>query len=69
MKGRFIVISAVSILPLLVVGILAMFGIILSFWVYLLLAIICPLEAAILWFIYKDMEKKIAEAKKEAERR
>jgi len=68
MKTRLIVIFVVSILPLLVVGILTIFGMIFSFWVYLLLVIICPLEAGILWFIYKDMEKKIAEAKKEAEK-
>ena len=69
MKTRLIVIFVVSILPLLVVGILAIFGMIFSFWVYLILAIICPIEAGILWFMYKDMKRKIAEAKKEAEKK
>jgi hypothetical protein len=69
MKRKIAVITIIALLPLIAAGIFALFGIIFSFWVYLLLAIICPIEAGILWFIYKDMERKIAEAKKEAERR
>lgn len=68
MKNKYIVISLASLLPLAAVGVLSLFGVIFSFGVYLLLAVICPLEAGILWFMYKDMEKKVAEAKKEAEK-
>ena len=60
MKIKFVVIPIASLLPLLAVIILAMFGIILSFWAYLLIALICPLVAISLWFIYKDMERKIS---------
>ncbi len=67
MKRKLTVITILALLPLIAAGIFALFGIIFSFWVYLLLVIICPLEAGILWFMYKDMAKKIAEAKKEAE--
>lgn len=69
MKRKLTVITILALLPLIAAGILSLFGIIFSFWVYLLLAIICPIEAGILWLMYKDMERKIAEAKKESERR
>lgn len=63
MKSKFAVIFLIAMLPLVVLGILALFGITFSFLVYLILAVICPLEAGALWLIYKDMERKIAEAK------
>lgn len=69
MKRKLTAITILALLPLIAAGIFELFGIIFSFWVYLILAIICPMEVGILWFMYKDMEKKIAEAKKEAERR
>lgn len=68
MKRRLTIITILALLPLIAAGIFALFGIILSFWVYLILAIICPLAAGILWLIYRDMERKIAEANKEADR-
>ncbi len=53
-----------AFLPLLVVIILAIAGITLNFWVYIILAVICPLAVGIIWFIYKETEKKIKEAGK-----
>jgi Flp pilus assembly protein TadB len=47
-------------LPLLIVIILAMTGMTFNTWVYALLFIICPVIAVIIWFIYKDMEKKVS---------
>jgi uncharacterized membrane protein len=51
-------------LLLAAVVVLALFGIILSFWVYLLLFITCPLVAGISWYIYKDMDKKVSNTRK-----
>lgn len=62
MKAGFF--SLMAFLPLLVVLILAIAGITLNFWVYIILAIVCPLAAGIIWFIYKETEKKIKEAGK-----
>lgn len=62
MKKRLTVISMAFILPLVVVGVLALFGITFSSWVYLLISTVCLIDAGILWFIYKDMERKIADA-------
>lgn len=63
MKKKLTVIT-IALLPLITTGIFALFGIFFSLWVYLLLAIICLVAAGILWLIYKDMERKITEAKR-----
>jgi predicted membrane protein len=57
MKMKYLAITIISI-PLLVVFV-AIFGITFNVWTYLLLFILCPLAAGILWFIYRDMEKKL----------
>lgn len=59
------IMPAVIFLPLAAVIFLALVGVTLNFWVYLLLAVVCPVAAAISWFFYKDMEKKVSNAKKE----
>ncbi len=64
MKSTFIIVSGIIILPLFVVGMLALFGIFLDIRVYIMLLILCPLAAVILWLIYRDMKRKIAGAKK-----
>lgn len=61
--------SAAALLPLVVVAVLAIFGATLSVWVYIVLAVVCPLVAGIIWFTYKDVEKKIKKAEKEAGQR
>lgn len=58
MKNRYIF-SGALLLPLLIVIILAITGIMLNAWVYMVLAIVCPVAAAILWYTYKDTERKI----------
>jgi uncharacterized membrane protein len=61
MKTMPIAITLFSIvLPLLVVIILAIVGVTFSTWVYALLFIVCPVVAGIVWFVYKDMEKKVS---------
>lgn len=62
MKAGFFPLMA--FLPLLVVIILAITGITLNFWVYIILAVVCPLVAGIIWYIYKDTEKKIKDTGK-----
>ncbi len=57
-KTRYIL-SAASLLPLAIVVILALVGITLSVWVYIVLVMVCPLAAGVVWFLYKDMERKM----------
>ena len=68
MKMKYIV-PAISILLLLTGGVLAIIGLTQKSWPYLLFSLTHSTAGGILWFIYKDMEKKIAQAKKESERR
>ncbi len=68
MKTGFIL-SAASLLPLVTVVILAIFGFTLNVWVYIVMAVVCPLVAGAVWLTYKDVEKKIKNAGKEAGRR
>ncbi len=51
--------SGAPLLPLIIVIILAIGGITLSRWVYLILAIVCLLAAAMIWYMFKDTEKKM----------
>lgn len=62
MRAKFIFVMA-ALLPLFVVVILAIIGIILNLWVYIVLGMVCPLVAGVVCFIYKDMERKITSAK------
>ncbi len=63
MKTIHIIIPVVSLFPLAAVVVLALFGVILDFWVYLILAIVCPVGAGFLWFTSKSIDKKVADAK------
>ena len=58
MKTRYIL-SAAFLLPVVIVVILALVGITLSVWVYIVLVMACPLAAGVVWFLYKDMERKM----------
>lgn len=58
MKTRYIF-SGALLLPLVIVIILAIAGITLNVWVYVVLALVCPLAAGAVWFLYKDMEKRM----------
>lgn len=58
MKARYIL-SAASLLPLIIVVILAMVGITVNVWVYVVLTVVCPLAAGVVWFLYKDMERRM----------
>ncbi|MBI5639999.1 MAG: hypothetical protein HZA17_06190 [Nitrospirae bacterium] len=62
MKAAFFV--ATALLPLLAVSVLAVFGMTMNMWVYIILAVICPVVAGILWFMNKDAEKKVGGAGK-----
>lgn len=55
------------LVPLFIVIILALFGFFFQSWVYLLLVIVCPVVAGV-WFIYKDTERKVSNAKEEIEK-
>ncbi len=46
-------------LPLVIVIVLAIGSITLSRWVYVILAIVCLVTAATIWYLYKDMERKM----------
>jgi hypothetical protein len=56
-KARY-AFSAAPLVPLFIVIILATAGIMLNVWVYVVLAVVCPLAAGVLWFQYKGMEGK-----------
>ena len=58
MKTKYIL-SAAFLLPLVIVVILTMVGFTLNIWVYIVLVIACPLAAAVVWFLYKEMEKRM----------
>ncbi len=51
--------SGVPLLPLIIVIILAIAGITLNRWVYMILAIACLFAAAIIWYMFKDTERKM----------
>jgi len=53
------------LLPLLIVFLLAVGGIFLNTWVYVILSIFCPLAASVTWFLYKDMERKISNSERD----
>ncbi len=50
--------SAALFLPLLIVIVLAAGGITMNRWVYVILAIVCPVAAGIILYMYKDRPKK-----------
>lgn len=58
MKTRYIF-SGALLLPLVIVIILAITGITLNVWIYVILAIVCPVAAGIIWYMYKDTERKM----------
>jgi general stress protein CsbA len=51
--------SAAPLLPLVIVIALAVGGITMNPWVYVILALVCPVAAGIIWYMYKDTEKKM----------
>lgn len=53
------ILSGALLLPLVIVIVLAAVGITLSVWIYVVLAVVCPLAAGVTWFLYKDMERKM----------
>ena len=58
MKTRYIF-SGALLLPLVIVIILAITGITLNVWIYVILAIVCPVAAGIIWYMYKNAERKM----------
>lgn len=58
MKTRDVLLIA-PLVPLFIVIVLAVIGIMLNVWVYVVLAVVCPLAAGAAWFLYKDMERKM----------
>ncbi len=58
MKTRYIF-SGALLLPLVIVIILAITGITLNVWIYVILVIVCPVAAGIIWYMYKDAERKM----------
>ncbi|MDI6800988.1 MAG: hypothetical protein QMD01_02865 [Thermodesulfovibrionales bacterium] len=69
MKSRFVLTFLVYALPLILVIILALYGIVWEFQVYLILAILhLVVVSGILWYLYKDMENKITDTQREHEK-
>jgi len=68
MKTRRIT-SLLFLLPLLIVFLLAVGGIFLNAWVYVVLSIFCPLAAGVSWFLYKDMGRKLSNPERDLKRR
>ncbi len=58
MKTRYIF-SGALLLPLVIVIVLAITGITLNIWIHVILAIVCPVAAFIIWNMYKDTERKM----------
>ncbi len=67
MKARY-AFSTAPLVPLFIVIILATAGITLNAWVYVVLAVVCPLAAGVVWFQYKEMVGKIKNAEKKGDR-
>ena len=67
MKAKFF--SVMAILPLLIIIMFAVAGIILNFWVYVILGVLCPTAAGVIWFIYKDTERKVKDVKSGLEKK
>ena len=67
MKTKDVLLIA-PLVPLFIVIVLAVIGIMLNVWVYVVLAVVCPLAAGIIWFMYKDVEGKIKNAEKKSDR-
>lgn len=66
MKRKYLFVIA-PVFPLLIVVVLAVFGITFDTAVYAVLGVVCPIVAGFVWWIYKDMETKVTAAgKKEA---
>lgn len=57
MKNRY-ALSAAPLLPLVIIIVLATGGVTMNRWVYVILAIACPVAAGIIWYTYKNTEKK-----------
>ncbi len=51
--------SAALLLPLVIVIVLAIGGVTMNRWVYVILAIVCPVAAGITWHMYKDTARKM----------
>lgn len=68
MKTKDVLLIA-PLAPLFIVIVLAVIGIMLNVWVYVVLAVVCPLAAAMIWFIYKDVERKMKHVEKGAKHR
>ncbi len=65
MKSRYFAIATV-LFPLVAIIVLAIIGITLDTWVYLVLAVVCPAVVGLIWYIYKGAEKKLTDAGKKA---
>ncbi len=64
MKSKYFTTAAV-LLPLALVIVLAVTGIALDIWVYVVLAIVCPAVVGLIWYFYKDAEKKVTDVDRE----
>ncbi len=51
--------SAAPLLPLAIVIVLAIGGITMNRWAYVILAIVCPVAAGIIRHMYKDTDRKM----------
>ncbi len=64
MKSKYYAIAAVSF-PLVIIIVLAVMGITLDIWVYVVLAVVCPAVVGLIWYFYKDAEKKVTDVDRE----
>jgi general stress protein CsbA len=61
-KTRYIF-SGALLFPLAIVIILAVTGITLNVWIYVILAVICPVAAGTIWYMFKDTERKMKKSR------
>ncbi|OGW34328.1 MAG: hypothetical protein A2010_00315 [Nitrospirae bacterium GWD2_57_9] len=64
MRSKIVFLGA-ALLPLVVIVVLRTFGVSFNAWVYIVLAVACPVAAAIIWFASENIEKRINNAEKE----
>lgn len=64
MKPRYLFTTA-ALVPLLIVLVLAAFGMTFDTVVYAGLAVVCPIVAGVTWWIYREMDRRVNAAEKE----
>ncbi len=51
--------SVALLLPLAIVIVLAIGGVTMNRWVYVILSVVCPVAAGAFWYMYRDTDRKM----------